>query len=131
MHSNSNQKDPAGSRTKDVLLVEDEGEMCLLLNVILNNKDLRIMHVKTLGEAALFLQKHHPDLILLDNRLPDGFGFDFIEFVKTNCPATKIILITGVDKAAGDFAMEIGADLFLPKPFTKAALLQSVDKLLN
>lgn len=128
---NSSPNEPNGSRAKDVLLIEDEGEMCLLLNVILNNKNLRIMHVKTLGEAALFLQKHQPDLILLDNRLPDGYGFDFIEFVKSNCPTTKIILITGVDRAAGDFAMEIGADLFLPKPFTKDALLQSVSKLLN
>src|SRR5215831_10508973 len=102
MLPNSSANGPADSRPKDVLLIEDEGEMCLLLNVILNNKNLRVMHVKTLGEAALFLQKHQPDLILLDNRLPDGFGFDFIGFVKTNCPATKIIVITGVDKAAGD-----------------------------
>jgi|SRR6185312_10040372 len=131
MSTNSNQKDPAASRIKEVLLIEDEGEMCLLLNLILDNKDLSINHVKSLADAAAFLRKKQPDLVLLDNRLPDGFGFDFIGFVKAQCPATKIIMISGVDKAAGDFALDIGADLFLSKPFTKDALVQSVNKLLN
>jgi len=131
MSTNSNQKGPATSRIKEVLLIEDEGEMCLLLNLILDNKDLSINHVKSLADAAAFLRKKQPDLVLLDNRLPDGFGFDFIGFVKAQCPATKIIMISGVDKAAGDFALDIGADLFLSKPFTKDALVQSVNKLLN
>jgi two-component system, OmpR family, response regulator len=117
--------------TKDILLIEDEGEMCLLLNLILSDEDVRIAHVKSLADADTFLQKKRPALILLDNRLPDGYGFDFIAFLKTNYPAIKIIMISGVDKAAGDFAVEAGADLFLPKPFTKAKLLQSVSTLLN
>lgn len=131
MSSHSKSTGPAGCRIKQVLLIEDEGEMCLLLNLILDNKELNINHVKSLSDAAVFLKKNKPDLILMDNRLPDGFGFDFISYVKAHSPQTKIIMISGVDKAAGDFALEIGADLFLPKPFTKAALLQSVGKLLN
>ncbi|HVS97974.1 MAG TPA: response regulator, partial [Puia sp.] len=125
--------DKAGSTTriKHVLLVEDEGEMCLLLNLILDKKNLRVDHVKTLTGATAFLKEQQPDLILLDNRLPDGFGIDLIGYVKAHCPATKIIVISGVDKAAEDFALEIGADSFLSKPFSKAALLESVDKLLN
>lgn len=117
--------------TKDILIVEDEGEMCLLLNLILSNGDVRIAHVKCLADADAFLQKKQPALILLDNRLPDGLGFDFISFLKANYPAIKIILISGVDKAAGDCAIEAGADMFLPKPFSKADLLQSVSTLLN
>lgn len=131
MIPNSNQKGPDACRIKKVLLIEDEGEMCLLLNLILNNNDLSIVHVKTLSDAAAFLQRQQPDLILLDNRLPDGYGFDFVGYLKVNYPAIKIIMISGVDRAAGDFALAIGADSFLPKPFTKAALLQTVNKLLN
>ncbi len=119
------------SPAKDILLIEDEGEMCLLLNLILDDKDLRIEHVKTLSAADAFLQKKQPSLILLDNRLPDGYGLDFIGYLKTNYPTIKIILISGVDKAAGDCALEAGADVFLPKPFTKATLMQSVHTLLN
>ena len=131
MTANPNQQDQAASHIKNVLLIEDEGEMCLLLNLILDNKDLHVKHVKTLADAAALLKKEQPDLIMLDNRLPDGFGFDFISYLKSNYPAIKIIMISGVDKAAGDSALEMGADMFLSKPFTRAILLQSVNKLLN
>jgi two-component system, OmpR family, response regulator len=119
------------AHTKDILLIEDEGEMCLLLNLILTDKDVRIAHVKSLADADAFLQQKQPSLILLDNRLPDGYGFDFIAFLRTNYPSIKIIMISGVDVAAGDFALEAGADLFLAKPFTKTKLLESVNSLLN
>ena len=131
MTVNSNHTDPTASGIKNVLVIEDEGEMCLLLNLILDNKDLNVTHVKSLSDAADLLKKQQPDLVLLDNRLPDGYGFDFIGYLKANYPAIKIIMISGVDKAAGDSALEMGADLFLSKPFTKAALLQGVNKLLN
>ena len=116
---------------KDILIIEDEGEMCLLLNLILNNKNLKVTHVKTLSDADEYLQKNQPSLILLDNRLPDGYGFDFVSYLRANYPTIKIIMISGVDVAAGDFALEVGADAFLPKPFTKAKLLHSVNSLLN
>src|ERR1700733_14649105 len=93
------------SGVKHVLLIEDEGEMCLLLNLLLNSKHLHVMHVKSLAEAGVFLSKKQPDLILLDNRLPDGYGFDFVSYVKANYPMIKIIMMSGVDKSAGDFAL--------------------------
>lgn len=114
-----------------ILLVEDEGEMCLLLNLILDDKNLVVEHVNTLSDAGDFLQRKQPSLILLDNRLPDGYGFDFIGYLKSNYPDIKIIMISGIDKAAGDSALEAGADIFLAKPFTRAELLQSVNSLLN
>jgi two-component system OmpR family response regulator len=116
---------------KNILLIEDEGEMCLLLTLLLNDQNVRIAHVKSLAEADAFLQKRQPSLILLDNRLPDGFGVHFIALLRAHYPSIKIILMSGVDVAAGDFAVEAGADLFLAKPFTKAKLLQSVNQLLN
>ena len=117
--------------TKDILLIEDEGEMCLLLNLILDNKDLNVEHVKTLAAADAYLQRKQPALVLLDNRLPDGFGVDFIGYLKANYPGIKIIVISGVDFAAADFAVDAGADVFLAKPFTRARLLESVNSLLN
>ncbi|HXB92998.1 MAG TPA: response regulator [Puia sp.] len=124
---------PAKSKAscKNILVIEDEGEMCLLLNLILVDKGHNVAHVKNLSDAEHFLQQMQPSLILLDNRLPDGYGFDFICYLKTNYPNIKIIMISGVDKAAGDSALEAGADVFLTKPFTRAALLQSVNELIN
>lgn len=116
---------------KKVLIVEDEGDMCLLLNIILTDEDMQIDHVKNLASAAAYMQSHHPDLVLLDNKLPDGFGVDFIRIVKKLSPAAKIIMITGYDPSAGDVAIENGADLFLTKPFTRDQLQTAVHSFLE
>jgi two-component system OmpR family response regulator len=124
---------PASSAdvNRNVLLIEDEGEMCLLLNLILDHANVVVEHVKTLAAADAYLEKKLPALILLDNRLPDGFGLDYIAPLKKNYPWIKIIVMSGVDAAAGDFALEAGADDFLSKPFSKAKLLASVNSLLS
>ena len=123
----------ADTRTdnRNVLLIEDEGEMCLLLHLILDHEGLNIEHVKTLAAADAWLEKKLPALILLDNRLPDGFGLDYLGHLKKKYPWIKVIIISGVDAAAEDFALETGADAFLSKPFTKAKLMESVNSLLN
>jgi two-component system OmpR family response regulator len=114
-----------------ILIVEDEGDMCLVLEMILHKKDVSIHHVKKISAAEEYLKNSTPDLILLDNRLPDGLGVDFIYFIKNFYPAVKIIMISGKDGALKDIALHNGADLFLPKPFSRKELLRSVESLLN
>ncbi|HEY4205182.1 MAG TPA: response regulator [Puia sp.] len=114
-----------------ILVVDDEGEMCLLLNLILDGQGMTVDHVNTLSAAKAFLEREVPSLILLDNRLPDGLGVDFIGYVKKSMPSVKIIMISGVDPEAEDAALEIGADSFLCKPFTKKQLQESIQNLLN
>lgn len=116
---------------RKVLIVEDEGDMCLLLNIMLNGKDMELDHVKSIALAEEYLQKEGPALIILDNKLPDGFGVDFIPFIKKNNSSAKIIMISGYDGAVKDVAIENGADIFLEKPFTKAQLYDSIMELLN
>jgi two-component system, OmpR family, response regulator len=116
---------------KKVLIVEDEGDMCLLLNILLNGKEMELDHVKTLSAAEEYLQLEQPAVILLDNRLPDGFGIDFITHIKQNYPTVKIIMISGFDGSAKDVALENGADLFLEKPFTRDQLYSSIKGVMN
>lgn len=116
---------------RNVLLIEDEGEMCLLLNLILDKEGLVVEHVRTIADADVYLERRLPALILLDNRLPDGFGLDYLGLLKTRYPWIKVIVISGVDAAAADFALEAGADDFLAKPFTRAKLMASVNALIN
>ncbi|HEY0580078.1 MAG TPA: response regulator, partial [Candidatus Nitrosocosmicus sp.] len=71
-----------------------------------------------------------PSVIILDNKLPDGYGIDFISYVKNKYPQIRIIMITGFDASAKDVAIENGADIFLEKPFTRDQLYQSIVKLL-
>jgi two-component system, OmpR family, response regulator len=122
-------KDQTASRK--VLIIEDESDLCLLLNILLDGTGTDVEHVQSIAKAEEYLLQEKPALILLDNRLPDGFGIDFLGFVKKEHPETKVIMISGVDAAAQDVAMENGADAFLKKPFTRSQLHQKVTELLN
>lgn len=120
-----------GTTLKKVLIIEDEGDMCLLLNILLTGKNMELDHVKSLAAAEEYLQQEKPSVVLLDNKLPDGMGIDFISFIKKNYPEIKIIMISGFDGSAKDVALENGADIYLEKPFTRDQLFQSIQGLVN
>ena len=123
---------PVQAKTaQKILIVEDEGEMCLLLNILLSDGEFELEHVKGLIAANEYLATQQPSLVILDNKLPDGYGIDFIGIIKKKYPSTKIIMITGYDPSAEDVALENGADIFLEKPFTRQQLFDAVKTLLS
>jgi len=116
-------------RAKKMLVVEDQGEMCLILDLILSERKLESDYVNNLLDADEYLEKNKPSVIILDNKLPDGYGVDFIPYAKKKYPGTKIIMISGFSTAR-DVAMENGADAFLEKPFSLDNVNQAIDKVL-
>lgn len=115
---------------KKILVVEDEGEMGLVLDMILGEKNLELDYLNNLLDAEEYLQKHRPPLIILDNKLPDGFGVDFISYVKKKYPGIKIIMISGYSSVR-DVALENGADMFFEKPFSLGDFNRAIDQLLS
>jgi DNA-binding NtrC family response regulator len=92
---------------------------------------MELDHVKSLAAAQTYLEGSQPDVVLLDNKLPDGFGVDFLSFIKKNYPSIKVVMISGYDASASDVALYNGADVFLEKPFTRDQLYESINNLIN
>ena len=114
----------------DALIIDDELDICFLLKSILKKKDLDVNYVNRLEDAKIALKNNTPPIIFLDNHLPDGLGIDFISYVKTNYPNTKIIMITAHDTPEDRTkAVQQGVDMFLGKPFTKDAITMALNKL--
>ncbi len=117
------------SKKKNILIIEDEGDISLILNLMLKKEDIEIEHVTTLAKAATFLKERSTDIVIIDNQLPDGLGLEYIKEIKISYPLIKIIMITGntdsTDKAT---AIENGADIFLAKPFTKELIQEAIEK---
>jgi len=111
---------------KKLLVVEDDGEMGLVLDMILSGKNIHLDYVDCLLSAEEYLKEQEPAVILLDNQLPDGLGVDFISYLKKKYPAIKIIMISGLGSAR-DVALENGAEMFFEKPFA----LEEFDKALS
>lgn len=116
--------------TKKVLVVEDQGEMSLLLDMILNERKFQLDYVNNLLAADEYLEKQEPSVIILDNKLPDGFGVDFISYIKKKYPSIKIIMISGF-ASARDVALENGADMFFEKPFSLEEFSEAINHLLE
>ena len=116
-------------RAKKMLVVEDQGEMCLILDLILSERKFESDYVSNLLDADEYLQKNKPSVIFLDNKLPDGYGVDFITYVKSKYPLIKIIMISGFGTAR-DVALENGADVFLEKPFSLDNVNQAIDQVM-
>ena len=115
---------------KKILVVEDEGEMRLVVDMVLNEKEFKLDYVNDLLSADEYLQKQKPSVMILDNKLPDGFGVDFIGYVKKKYPSIKIIMMSGFSSVR-DVALENGADIFFEKPFSLDEFNKAIDGLLN
>lgn len=114
---------------KKVLVVEDDGEMGLVLDMILSGKNIQLDYVNCLLSAEEYLQEQEPAVILLDNQLPDGLGVDFISYLRKKHPAIKIIMISGLGSAR-DVALANGAEVFFEKPFALEEFEKALSSLL-
>src|SRR5690242_1265256 len=111
---------------KKILIVEDEGHIGIALNMILSDRDFDLDYVNNLLDASEYLEKKTPDLVMLDNKLPDGFGVDFIRYIRKKYPSIKIIMISGF-ATVRDVALSNGADIFLEKSFSMDRVNEAID----
>jgi len=116
--------------TKKILVVDDEGQIGLVMDMILKETGFQMDYVSNLLSADEYLQQHEPAVVILDNKLPDGFGVDFISYIKKKYPSIKIIMISGF-ASVRDVALENGADVFFEKPFALDEFNKALNSLLK
>ena len=113
-----------------VLIVDDELDICYLLSGMLKQLNFGTGFVNTLTAAKMALETDPPSLLFLDNHLPDGFGLDFIPFIKQNYPGVKVIMITAHDGIQErKQAYDGGVDLFVAKPLNRKLINDAIEQL--
>lgn len=112
----------------EALIVEDEIDICFLLTGILRKRNLQSSCVNNIHQARALLATTHPSILFLDNNLPDGYGVDFIQHIKSSHPFTRVVMITADDTLANkNKALDAGADFFIGKPFTRDIINKTID----
>ena len=118
------------STNNKILVVDDDGQMGLVLDLVLHETRFELDYVKDLLSADQYFKKQEPLAVILDNKLPDGYGIDFIVYLKQRYPLLKIIMISGFGLAR-EVALKNGADLFFEKPFNLDDFNEGINKLLE
>ncbi|MBI1858375.1 MAG: response regulator [Candidatus Melainabacteria bacterium] len=117
-----------------ILIADDEPSLRLLVKATLNaNKSFELIEASDGNEALEKTKTEKPDLILLDVMMPGLSGFEVCERIK-NDPATKditIIMLTAKGQQSDkDWAISVGTDYFLTKPFSPIELFNLIERVL-
>lgn len=106
----------------DVLLIDDETEICLLLKRMLHREGFRCDMAHTMAQGRERLAAGHYKAVFLDIHLPDGLGYQMIPEIRGKQPDAQVIAISAMDSER-QHAENSGADLFIAKPFDKCSIL--------
>lgn len=114
---------------KCVFVLEDDDDLRELITYLLEEEQYE---VKTYPTAKTFLNSldlEHPDLILMDVRLPDGNGLDICAKLKKDQLTAHIpIIMMSAHLDFLDAKDQCSAEAFIPKPFDLDNLIQKVNK---
>ncbi len=114
------------------LLVEDDVRLAALVREYLEKNELEVVHAPDGERGLAILDERHVDVVLLDIMLPGIDGLEVCRRVREKFGLLPIIMLTArgdeVDRVVG---LELGADDYLPKPFSPRELLARIRALLR
>lgn len=118
---------------KKVLVVDDSLYMRTVIKDALVAAGYDVVGQAANGESAIDMSLElQPDLITLDNILPDMLGLDILKVIKSEELKSKVIMISAVgQQSVIDEGMTLGADDYIVKPFTNEQLVEKINKILQ
>jgi two-component system alkaline phosphatase synthesis response regulator PhoP len=126
--------EPIDLSAASILLVDDNLQNLELIQAYLEDLPCEVLVARDGVEAMEAVERHRPDLLLLDVMMPRMSGFEVCRRIKSN-PQTRqtvVIMVTALNELADyERAVESGTDDFLTKPVNKLELLTRVRSLLR
>ena len=122
---------PDDMNKKTILVAEDEDSNYELVKIVLH-KRYRLIRAHNGIEAVTLNEEEHPDLILMDIRMPEMNGLDATRIIKEVDSSTPVIALSAYafEENIRD-AKSAGCDEFMAKPFKVENLIEMVGKYLD
>lgn len=117
----------------NILIVDDDPTVHKLITKKLSHDHYRVQSVYDSQSAIEEVEKHKPDLVILDLMMPKSSGIEVCRNIKAN-DATKdiLVMILSAKESQDDRikGLEFGADEYISKPFHLAALTRKIEYML-
>lgn len=124
----------ARERGHTILVADDEPEVVDLVRIILESEGYRVLDASNGLKALNQIRDHHPDLILMDMRMPEMTGLGVLSALAKD-PETRSVPVVMLSVVVTDpdvrMALDQGAIAYLSKPFEVRELLWMVDRVLS
>lgn len=114
-----------------VLVVEDDPALRTLLLRLLREEGFQSLSAAHGAEMARVLETNTVDLILLDVMLPGSNGFDLCRLIRRESDVPIVMLSARQDETDRLIGLELGADDYIGKPFSKKELVARIRAILR
>ncbi len=121
------------SKSARILVVDDANALRTLLRVFFISEGYSVVGELASGGGVLAaVNQLQPDVVCLDNNLPDANGIDLLKTIHAEHPTVAVVMITGdADPALEAAAAEAGAAGFIRKPFTQDQISMEIRQVLH
>ena len=109
-----------------ILVVEDDPAISGMIQTLLETNGYQVLLAQRCRQGILMLSSHVPDLVVLDLGLPDLDGEEFIRIVRESSMVPIIVLSARSEEKDRVYALDLGANDYITKPFGTAELLARV-----
>ena len=115
-----------------ILIFDDDQELLDLCTVILEKKGFTVHTSTTCNNLFEKVNEHKPDVILMDNWIPDIGGVESTILLKSN-PETRDIPVVffSANNDVPALAAKAGADTYITKPFNISDLEETITEMVN
>jgi len=118
-----------------ILIVDDQEDNIYLLDVLLKNSGYQVRSARNGKEAIDFAMEDTPDLIISDILMPEMDGFMLCRELKKKEPLKSVPFVfytaTYTDTKDQEFALSLGADMFLIKPMQPDVFVKQIKDVLQ
>jgi len=116
---------------KRVLLVDDDEKLRKLIKEYLEGYEFEVL-TRADGEGVLnTIRKESPEIVILDVMLPKKDGLEVLKEIRAASHVPVIMLTAKGEEADRVVGLELGADDYLPKPFSPRELLARIKAVLR
>jgi two-component system, NtrC family, response regulator HydG len=112
---------------KKILVIDDDRDICLLLNRFLTRRGYEVIEMYTGKKALVWLESNEPNLVMCDYRLGDMDAMELLTNIKTKYPDVPVIIITGYsDMRTAVKVMKMGAYDYITKPLLPDEIMHTI-----